>query len=377
MTICCRYMLCILSGCLVNPVSAHSQHIRSFNNNVSQVLSTQNNSHSLFKLTLFIAPQKGTSIGLGYGIWKENPSLQYSLNTAIQWRLGKGFLGNYRSGYFPKDSRTKSQLVCSFSPMFSVNMSKQKYVYQELEPFYLGTPNAVFSRFKYSLTLGSTFTISPRGTYHNVTTLRNRAQQDFMISLNLKNFNITIYDDYFPIFTDFLQLGDNWDRFFTGGGFIRYRFNDMFTFHLYSEVYTGINRANAFLRPDIISYKKRKSGLRQKNFANQDPGQEFFNSSWLIAKMTYSGPQTPGRASGVYLPSFDFLIGTSASWTTFSQDWIHNLICYDRKNKLRLHYFLPRSNIPGNLEAGGKNGWQINWRSLFLGGGFQTNISMP
>jgi hypothetical protein len=154
----------------------------------------------------------GFSVGLGYGVWKDNPTIQYALNTGVQLRIGKAFLGNFRNGAFPHDSRSSSQLVFTFSPMLTVNLANERYVFQEIEPFYLGTPNAVFCNYKYSITLGSTFTASPRGTYKNVSTIRNRTQQDFMLSINCKNFNFTVCDDYFFLFTTILQLGDNWEN---------------------------------------------------------------------------------------------------------------------------------------------------------------------
>jgi hypothetical protein len=368
----------IVLACAIFTTAAQGQHgVRLFNNNVAPVLDEQGKAGSLFKTTLVIGIKKGFSFGLGYGLWRANPTLQYSLNTGVQFRVGRAFLGNYRNGAFPKDSRSRSQLVFTFSPMLSVNLSKERYVYQELEPFYFGTPNAVFCDYKYSVTLGTTFTASPRGTYSNVATIRNRTQQDFMFSVNLKQFNFTMYDDYFPFFTTFLQLGDNWDRFFTGGGFIRYRFNDQYTFHLYSEVYTGLNRANPFLAPDIISYQNNGRKWKLKNFANQNAGQEYFNTSWFIASLSYTGPQVPDSRAGASLPNFNIMLGTSVPWSMFSQNFIHSLIRYDDKNELRLHYFRNRSSVPGNLEAGGSNGWKLNFKSLFLGGGVTANVSMP
>ena len=373
-----RFLHCLLlSALFLLQDRANGQGIRSFNNNVHPVLSAQGNSHSLFKAQFIFGFKKGGSLGLSYGMWKEAPSLQYSLNTGIQWRFGKRFLGNYRDGANPTDNRSKSQLVFMLSPMLTANLGGGDYIYQEIEPFYLGTPNAVFSKYKYSVTLGTTFTTSPRGTYRNVSTLRNRTQQCFAFALNLKNFNFTLYDDYFPVATTWLQLGDNWDRFFTGGGFLRYRFSDEITLHVYSEVYTGVTRANAFLKPDVISYRYKSPRWKRKNYANQDPGQEYFNSSWFIAKITYTGPQTAGAQPGSYPPNFDLFLGTSAPWTMFSQNLIHSAIPADEKNNLKLHYFLNRSSVPGNLGAGGRNAFQLNIRSLFLGFGFHTNIATP
>ena len=374
-----RTLALLLSSTLlfINIAETFAQGARIFNNNVAPVFQSQGSMHNLFKASVVFGIKKGASLGLSYGLWKENPSLQYSLNTSLQWRFGRPFLGNYRNGANKNDSRSHSQLVFVVSPMLTVNLFSRDYVYQELEPFYLGTPNAVFSKYENSLTIGSSIVLSPKGTYRNVSTIRNRAQQDFMFALNIKNFNFTMFDDFFPVATTALLLGDNWDRFFTGGGFIRYRFNNEFTFHLYSEVYTGINRPNAFLSPDVISYKKRGSKWLLKNFANQNLGQEYFNASWLVAKLSYTGPQMPGEKAGAYLPNFDFLIGTTAPWTMFSQNLIHKMINYDKVNDLKLHYFLHRSNVPGNLEAGGKNAWHANVNSIFFGGGIQTNISMP
>lgn len=356
------------------PNSVYCQKIRAVNNNVSSLLASQGKYHDLYKFSVFSSISKGTSVSFSYGLWNDHAALQYSLNTGFMWRLGKGFLGNYRNGSQPKDPRTKSQFVFMFSPMLSVKISRKDYVYQELEPFYYGTSNAVFCKYRSSVTLGSTFTISPRGTYRNVTTTRNRAQQDFMISVNLKDFNFTLYDDYFPVFTELLQLGDNWDRFFTGGGFIRYRFNDQVKLHLYSEVYTGINRANAFLYPDLIGYRKKGRKWLRKNYAFQDPGQEYFNNSWFIAKVSYTSPQQQNPNPGIYAPEMDFFIGTSRPWTMFSQNVIHSQISYDDENKMKLHFFIPRTNVPGNLESGSLNKFKDFTRSLFLGSGISYNI---
>jgi hypothetical protein len=358
-------------------ISGNSQGILYTSNKIHDRLSLQPSSNGLFKFKAIFGLKKGYSIALSYGFWQEHPTLQYSLNTGVMWRVRSKFLGNYRDVSDLDDSRSKSQFIFMFSPMLSINLcQKETYVYQELEPFYFGTANAVFSRYKHSITVGSTFTVSPRGTYKNVATPRNRAQQDIMFSVNIKDFNFTLYDDYFPILTEFFQLGDNWDRFFTGGGFLRYRLNDQFTFHLYSEVYTGINRANPFVYPDIISYKYKRKNWRRKNYANQDPKQEYFNTSWLIAKVSYSAPQVISSHRGMFIPDVDIVVGSSAQWTMFSQNLIHSMIKYDPANKLKLHYFLPRSVVPGNLEAGGSSGTEIFVNSLFIGAGFKYNIFM-
>ncbi|HNP53270.1 MAG TPA: hypothetical protein PKK69_01590 [Ferruginibacter sp.] len=354
--------------------SISAQKIRALNNNVSSLLDLQGKAHDLVKFSIFSSPYKGTSFGFSYGLWREGPLLQYSLNTGFMWRFGKGFLGNYRNGAVPHDKRTRCQLVFMVSPILTTRLSNQLYAYQEIEPFYYGTPNAIFSRYKHSLSLGSTFTISPRGTYRNITTIRNRAQQVFMIGLNVGQFNFTLYDDFFPIMTDKLQLGENWDRFFTGGGFIRFRFNDQFTAHLYSEVYTGINRANSFLYPDLIGYRKKGRSWVRKNYAHQDPGQEYFNNSWFLLRLSYSSSQQQELQSGFYMPDLDVLVGTSKPWTMFSQNWIHNMFSPDKENGLKLHYFLPRTNVPGNLEAGSRYKWRNFYQSLFVGAGMSYNF---
>jgi len=357
------------------PPAVAGQHVRSFNNtNIGGLLESQGSTHHIFKLSLIAGLKKGASIGLGYGIWEAHPFFQYSLNTACQLRLGKRFLGNYYDRSNLNDNRSRSQLVFSFSPLLTMNFGGSDYRYQEIESFYLGTPNAVYSNYRNSLTIGTTFTISPRGTYKNIATTRNRAQQDLVLALNFENFNFTLFDDYFPYLTEFLQLGDNWDRFFTGGGFIRYRFNDNWTLHLYSEVYTGINKPQALMNQDIISYKYRKNRWRRKNYANQNAGQEYFNSSWFIAKLTYSGTSSEDNTRNWNLPSADIMIGTSAPWTMFSQNFIHSLIRSDTSNDFKLHYFMNRSNVPGNLEAGGGSPLKWNLNSMFIGGGLHSNI---
>jgi len=351
----------------------HSQDFTALNNNLSDALLSQGKFHEVFKLSVYSGLRGGTSIGLTHGIWREGPVLQYALNTGFMWRLGKSNLGNYLNGFTPKDNRTKSQFVFMFSPLLISRLSNKNYIYQEVEPFYFGTPSAVFTKFRHALTLGTTFTVSPRG-YRNVATIRNRAQQDFVLGISLENFNFTIYDDYFPVFTKILQLGDNWDRFFTGGGFIRYRFSNEITLRLYSEVYTGINRSNSFLYPDVISYRKKGRKWIQKNMAYQDPGQEFFNNSRFFARLSYARPHQTNTKTQLNSPNLDVFVGTSASWTMFSQNWVHNMIKSDRQNDLKLHYFLHRTNVPGNLKAGGYNWLNYLMNGTFLGVGSSYNI---
>lgn len=372
-----RKCLCLfLLWLTMIPFIASGQHVRTFNNTtIESLLMSQGTTHHIFKLSVVAGLKKGVSFGLGYGIWEAHPFFQYSLNTAVQWRLGRRFLGNYYDRSSPNDNRSKSQLVFTFAPLLTMNLTNSEYHYQELESFYLGTPNAVYSNYKNSLTVGTTFTISPRGTYKNIATTRNRAQQDLVLALNIGDFNLTLYDDYFPYLTEFLQLGDNWDRYFTGGGFVRYRFNENYTLHLYSEVYTGINKPAALMNQDIISYKygKRKRWTRQ-NYANQNAGQEYFNSSWLVAKLSYSGTGDRDKARDLCMPSVDLIVGSSAPWTMFSQNAVHNRIPYDSMNSFKLHHFLNRSNIPGNLNAGGSSWLRWNMNSLFVGAGFNSNI---
>jgi hypothetical protein len=367
--------LLLMALCPVQMSTTLAQGIRAFNDNVDNVIAADGgNYHDLFKVSAIYCYRKGFSIGASYGFWKETNAVQYSLNTGFMYRFGKRFLGNYYNGVHTTDPRSKGQFVFMISPMLTGNIGNDYYVYQELEPFYLGTPNAVFCRYTYSVTLGTTFTISPRGTYNNIATARNRSQQEMVLAFNVKDFNLTIYDDYFSFLTEYLQLGDNWDRFFTGGGFVRYRINDQLTLHLYSEVYTGINRAIPFLNPDVISYKPKPGFWRQKNYANQDPGQEFFNTAWFVLEGSYSSTQMVSNTAGVYTPEVNLFVGSSAPWTMFSQRFIHSLIKYDSLNHLKFHYFVNRSDIPGNLEASGKNNFQLNMNSLFWGGGLAYNI---
>jgi len=351
--------------CMLLLHTIFAQKVLPSNNNITGLLLPGGNNHGLFKTNLVFFFNKGFSLGLGYGLWHENPSLQYSLNTGLQFRFGKGFLGNLSNGETPDDPRSKLQVNFVFTPMLTVNFSKHSYVYQELEPFYLGTPNAVFCRYRTSFTAGTSFVVSPGGTSRNTTTTRNSTQQVAVLSLNLQDFNFTMYDDYLDFVTEKGRLGDNWDRFYTGGGFLRYRFSNNVNLHLYSEVYTGINRANTFLNPDIISYTQRGKKWGLQNFANQDPGQEFFNSSWFIAKLSYD--VSPGSSQAYSsIPSFSVMAGTAAPWTMFSQSFIHDRIPYDSTNHFSFHHFLNRNNVQGNYIKG----------SIFYGGSVESNFSM-
>lgn len=332
--------------CCVSLFTGYAQKIHTGGNNIDNMIAPTS-AKGLFKTTFILTSKGALSFGLGYGIWQENPSLQYSLNSGIMFRIGKHFLGNYMNDKYPNDSRSKLQVNFVFTPMVTARLAGDMYVYQPLEPFYLGTPNTVYNRYKYSLTLGSSFVISPRGTYKNVYTTRNRTQQCAVVALNIKDFNFTMYDDYLPKITTWAQLGDNWDRYFTGGGFVRYRFSDELTAHLYSEVYTGINRANAFLNPDIISYTHRNGSEVRQNYANQDPGQEYFNASWFIGALSYT-PRPGSGQSYSQAPTTHLMVGITKPWTMFSQNLIHNLITYDPANDLHFHHFLNRNNVPGN-----------------------------
>lgn len=350
------------------------QKVLAVNNNLSDYLNRQGSFHELFKLSLTTSFRAGSSFGASYGMWKEGPVLQYGLNTGFMWRFGSRNLGNYLNALELGDRRSRNQFVFMFSPLLTTRLSKQNTAYQEIEPFYFQTPNAVFSKFKHSVTLGTTFTVSPRG-YKNVTTVRNRAQQVFVLGINVGDFNFTIYDDFFPILTKSLQLGDNWDRFFTGGGFVRYRFSPEVTLHIYSEVYTGINRANPFLYPDLIAYRKAGKKWVRKNMAYQDPGQEFFNDAWFSARISYTSVKPPEANRSYTVPNLDFFAGTSASWAMFSQNLVHSIINDDRENNLKHHFFLHRTNVPGNLKFGGKNWLNYGLNGNFIGVGTSTNIS--
>ena len=101
--------------------------------------------------------------------------------------------------------------------------------------------------------------------------------------------------------------------------------------------------------------------------ANEDAGQEFFNAAWFIIKGTYS-PTNNSNTPFLSSSNFDFLLGNSGPWAMFSQKFVHSCINYDEINNFKLHYFLNRADVPGNLEAGNF------WKSCFLGGGIQSNF---
>ena len=108
--------------------------------------------------------------------------------------------------------------------------------------------------------------------------------------------------------------------------------------------------------------------------ANQDPGQEFFNYSWFFAKLSYSQDTRFNNDQRIYQPEYHFSIGTAASWTMFSQNWVHNMFSPDKANQLKLHYFLHRTNVPGNLQAGGSNAVNYIKNGIALGAGATYNI---
>lgn len=114
------FFLSVLS--LTNLQLGKGQSIRVFNKKPDGVLSTQSATKSLFKASLIIGRHKWV-LALSYGLWDENPTLQYSLNTGVQWRFGDRCLGNFRDAAHLEDNRTKSQIVFMFSPMLTINFS--------------------------------------------------------------------------------------------------------------------------------------------------------------------------------------------------------------------------------------------------------------
>ena len=219
------------------------------------------------------------------------------------------------------------------------------------------------------LTLGTTFTTSPRGTYRNVGYQPcNRTQQDFMLALNLKNFNFTMYDDYFPLFSTFYNWATT-DRFYRRRRLYCYRFNDQYTLHLYSGSIYRFKQGQSFYCATMVVYTKQKgaNGLL-KNFANQNAGQGILTAHGLLPVLPIPALRYPATRNEAILPNFNVFGGINRAWTMFFTKFYHSLdwlpIKPNTGNSIIFSapFHCRRSAQTGGKTTGGRCGKAVRWR---------------
>lgn len=257
-------------------------------------------------LTSFFILNGGWGLSLGAGSWVDIKGTQPALSISIN-AYGKGnSLGNalfYGEDYYQRrvprrkkgisnkdyfnPNRTLVTMV--FSPLLTRRITKNSYVYDEINPFYYGSSTVIYSKYRNALTLGTSFVAMPRGTYNNIMTARNRTQQLLYFQVRVDGFQLNLYEDYF-VFTElapFQWLSDNRDRFYTGGGNIQVRLNPYLKIKVYSEMYTGTSYTDKQEYPDLafpetqpshMANRRRADAINRK-FAYQDPGQQSFNKA--------------------------------------------------------------------------------------------------
>lgn len=242
----------------------------------------------------------GFSMSFSVGSWVRYQYLQPALNVSTNLYCGRNNIGNSNAFYTDEITRynpNRTLFNVTVSPMLTAGWDT--YYYEELNPFYSGNSTSIYNNFKYALTLGTTFVASPRGTYSNIMTSRNRTQQLLYIQAKTGCFMLNLQEDYFVITENVIGavFSDNRDRYYTGGGNIQIRipynpfspWNPYFKLKIYSEMYTGTSYVDKQEFPDIAYYKQhphrlfRYRGKRKNNdpvekkIAYQDPGQSLFN----------------------------------------------------------------------------------------------------
>lgn len=309
----------------------------------------------------------GCAVSAAFGFWHRFYTLQPAANLSLNVLSRAKHLGNrnFWSNYW--------QMNVVMSPMLTVNLADSKRgMYEEINPFYLGNSGAVYSDYRSSITLGTSFMAMPKGTDKNIMTNRNRSQQLVYVQGRvgygrITNVIINLYEDYLPI-TDngsFQWLADNRDRFYTGGGNAQVRLSERLKYKLYYEVYTGSSYTDRFDFPDLVVDEDNtgKSSTR-KHYAYQDPGQEQFNKGRTVHSLEYSVfPEPlskPATGDNYAIPirnrmNLQLFAGRQGAKPMWIQNRIHETIKINKlkdseshktfssesKDREHLHYFRP------------------------------------
>lgn len=312
----------------------------------------------------------GTVVSASVGFWKRWNAVQFSSNLSINAISGRNHLGNRNR------QNSRLQVTTVFTPLFTFNLAgANKGIYEELPTVYMGYGSSIFANYRSSLTIGSSFITMPRGKGINIGTARNRSQQLIILQAriggkdSIRNFSIHLAEDLFAFTEGLLQpFADNWDRYYTGGAHIAYRFNQQYKLRFYSEVYTGTVSKDMIDNPDIIIDDKMIGGSffggpkRKLRLAAQEAGQKMFNNNRNFFQLQFTNPFT----------HFDYSAYLGVQGNTcgaWQQQLIHNAFKLNivlkegrpqeelnyRKHRDRLHRFEPYTKFTSLLIGAGSN----------------------
>ncbi|HRH02357.1 MAG TPA: hypothetical protein PLN13_06310 [Bacteroidia bacterium] len=322
------------------------------------------------------------SLGSAYKTSWWQASFNYSLNL----NFGRNNLGNTEKRKSNNTTFGRTLFTSAFSPLFTIRRGKNLFIkeenfrdryYDEINPMYFGNNTVIYNNFQNAFTIGTTFITSPRGTYENTTTPRNRTQQLIFLQVKLNNFQLNVSEDYLGI-TDnlpFQALIDNRDRYYTGGGNVQFRIFGFMKLKFYSETYTGTSYPDYQDYPDLIypdeqpELRRKKHSFKdssnfrskiRKKYAYQDPGQRTYNNSrdffsfefnagamWYLQKTKMEQQKYLSGTNWRNLyPKIEIYTGWYGGAVNGTQQhFIHNLMPINRNISLkdshadRLHHF--------------------------------------
>jgi hypothetical protein len=291
----------------------------------------------------------GAAISIGCGFWRKFEYVQPSFNTSFNVLLNRHHIGN-------RDRiKTNWQINTIFSPMLTIGTGRG--FYEEINPFYMSSAGAVYNNYRYSMTLGTSFVTMPKGKGVNISTSRNRGQQLLYVQLRiggkdtlkenaLNSFVFNIYEDYFAVTDNSIGqiFVDNFDRFYTGGANIQFRFCQFYKIKVYSEIYTGTSQIDRFDYPDLVQLATKKdttmiyedigkeSGWRffagpkrKKRWVSQEAGQKMLNNGQTL--LTFEFPLSKYPSHLWNHPTGEVYFGTQGgNFNMWSQNMIHNAI---------------------------------------------------
>lgn len=305
---------------------------------------------SRFSFSMYMLHKGGINFSASYGFWKTTKYLQPAANISTIFSVGKNHLGNnYRNG-------TKFQWNIVISPMITSTLNfknpKKRGIEEEIMTLYLNNSNSVYSSYRSSFTMGSTFITTPKGFGRNYTTNRNRAQQLAFFQLKTAFskdviFQANLVEDVGPQF-----LADKFDRYFTGGGSLQLRYKE-FKLKAMSEIYTGTTTRDIFDYPDVVYPDKPKIGIndkkrglvhgikrffhggvsREATYALQEPSQYIYNLGRMLwgVDINHSVFEPKGHLSKNLTHSFYFFRQGGSEYdpnksTSMGPMWSQNII---------------------------------------------------
>lgn len=379
-------------------------HFESF----SQQSENPKPAYSSFKISSYFLINGGCSLSGSFGYWKTFKYAQPAINVSVNLLYGRNHLGN-RDRY-----KSNWQLNTVISPILTFKMppyaTDKHGIYEEINPFYLGNSSSIYCNYRSSFTLGTSFVTMPKGKGKNIATSRNRSQQLVFINLRIgakkqadsvRNFSFNLYEDFLGTDNAVGQaFADNWDRYYTGGGNLQYRFNNNYKFKVFSEIYTGTATRDGFDNPDIVFYQteedKKKKNNRENEFGNnnkfvkffwgpvrdaryaaQESGQKKLNSGRFLAALEYTPTANSNYQHDFFLRKrYDFYAGTQGgNLGMWVQNMIHSSVKIDKvlasdpapeelhrkKTQLdRYHRFMPNMRIIRPVFGVGMNYANLN-----------------